>query len=144
MFACTGLVEEASMLAPAVTFVTYIREVPASNLGRDIDLPRRLFLPFFVSLYCSFPPHKCEDSFLRSRRPRLCRFFVIHYSLPFDGVFGQRSHRYGICGEESGTGTDFSPRVSLFPRQCFPTNALYSYTFLSPRIFNLRIYSVAK
>jgi hypothetical protein len=46
MFACTGLLEEANMLASAVTFVTYIREVPASNLGRDIDCPRRFF--FFL------------------------------------------------------------------------------------------------
>ena len=58
-YVCSGLLEKASMLASTVTFVTYIREMPASNLGRDIDYPRPL-PPF-----CSFPPRRCEDSFLR-------------------------------------------------------------------------------
>ena len=50
MFACTGLLEEASMLASTVTFVTYVRGVPASNLGRDIDNSLRLFSIFFCSI----------------------------------------------------------------------------------------------
>jgi hypothetical protein len=46
MFACTGLLELASALASAVTFVTYIGllEVPASNLGSDMDCTCRFFL----------------------------------------------------------------------------------------------------
>ena len=41
----------------------------------------QLSSPFF---FCSFPPRRCEDSFLRLWRPRLSMFFLIHYLLPFD------------------------------------------------------------
>jgi hypothetical protein len=34
----------------------------------------------------------------------------------------------------TGNGTDFSPSTSLFPRQYFPINALFSFTSLSPMI----------
>jgi len=34
----------------------------------------------------------------------------------------------------AGNGTDFSPSTSLFPRHYLPTNALFSFIYLSPII----------
>lgn len=88
MFACTGLLEVASALASAMTFVTCIGllGVPVSNLGSDIDYPHRIF---FCALAHSrhenarIVSYGCEDRGSEN-------FFLIHYSSPFDAILNCR------------------------------------------------------
>jgi hypothetical protein len=47
---------------------------------------------------------------------------------------------YGICIEQSATGTDFSARNSEVPNQYHSTSAPYSFIHLSPTLCNLNIW----
>jgi len=52
------------MLASAVTFLNYIRELPASNLGHDISCPRRFFFVHFHHADARIVSYGCDDRVL--------------------------------------------------------------------------------
>jgi hypothetical protein len=74
-------------MAQLVTLLTCIRELPRSNLDRDITYPD--FLWRF-----SFPPVQCCDSTLKNPLPLPSTSFLIHYSLiahSFEGLYSEYS-----------------------------------------------------